>query len=310
MTAPHAHQVVDGYLARLDQALADLPAGRRTELLDDVRQHIAQARAGLTNETDADLLNILDKLGDPADIAADARDRLGAQPAPPALPPGVLEIAAIVALVLVWPAGVALVWLSSAWSQKDKLVATVLIPAAFLGLAILPAAAAPRHWWVLVIFLLVTPVVWSIGAIYLAIRLYRTRTTGPNLDMARPDRVGTLEIAAVALTPLLWPVGVILLWTSNAWKTRDKLIGTLVPPGGYPGVLILAASGIGGLTYSAGCVQPLNGPQTCSYLGPPDWLVATHAVVGIFFLVLPILTAIYLAFRLRQGNQARPAVSA
>src|SRR5882762_4149208 len=75
---------------------------RRAELVDDVRSHIAEARRGLAEETDADLLNILDKLGDPADIAADARERLGAQPAPPPVPLGMLEIAAIVALVLVW----------------------------------------------------------------------------------------------------------------------------------------------------------------------------------------------------------------
>jgi HAAS domain-containing protein len=307
VTAAHADQIIDGYLARLEQALADLPPPRRAELLDDVRTHIAEARRGLADETDADLLNVLDKLGDPADIAADARERLGAQPA---MPVGMLEIAAIVALVLVWPAGIALVWLSSTWSQRDKLIATVLFPGAFLGLAMLPTVATPRHWWILVMFLLVTPVVWSIGAIYLAVRLYRTRSAGPKLDTAGSGRVGAMEIAAVVLTPLLWPVGVVLLWTSQAWQTRDKLIGTLLPPGGYIGIIILAASGIGGLAYSGGCVQPLNGPQICSSFGPPDWLVATRAVVGIFVLILPILTAIYLSVRLREGNQVRPAVPA
>jgi hypothetical protein len=33
---------------------------------------------------------------------------------------------------------------------------------------------------------------------------------------------------------LIWPVGIILLWTSNAWNVRDKLIGTLILPGGLP----------------------------------------------------------------------------
>ena len=30
-----------------------------------------------------------------------------------------------------------------------------------------------------------------------------------------------------------WLVGVVLLWTSKIWTLRDKLIGTLVVPGGH-----------------------------------------------------------------------------
>ncbi len=312
MTAPHADQIVSGYLARLEQALADLPPPRRAELVDDVRSHIAEARRGLADETDADLLNILDKLGDPADIAADARDRLGAQPVPLTMPLGVLEIAAIVALVLVWPAGVALVWLSSAWSERDKVVATVLIPGAVIGLASVAALGGHgilSHWYILAVWLIVTPVIWSIGAIYLAVRLYRTRQGRANTEAPSADRAGALDIAAVVLTPLLWPIGVILLWTSSAWNTRDKLIGSLLPPGGYFAVALLFA-GLGGYTSSAGCVQPLDGPATCTYSGPFGWQVAIRTIVGIVLLVLPILTAIYLSIRLRRGNQARPAVPA
>ena len=56
MTAPRAEQIVAGYLARLEAALAPVPEARRVELLDEVREHIAEARAALTDETDADLL--------------------------------------------------------------------------------------------------------------------------------------------------------------------------------------------------------------------------------------------------------------
>jgi len=313
VTAPHADQIISGYLARLEQALADLPPPRRAELVDHVRSHIAEARRSLAEETDADLLNILDKLGDPADIAADARDRLGPQPAPPAMPLGILEIGAIVALVVVWPAGIALVWLSSAWSQRDKLIATVLLPGGVLALAILSAASGfgyLSHWYVFFLAVLFTPVVWSIGAIYLAVRLYQARRGGQtNLDAAGSGS-GLLEIAAVVLTPLLWPIGVILLWTSTAWNTRDKLIGTLVPPGGYLGVSLLLFAGAGSYSSSSTCTQTATGPMTCTYQGPPGWLTTIGTVVGIFILVLPILTAIYLGFRLRQRNPARPAVPA
>jgi uncharacterized membrane protein len=312
VSAPHAEQIVSGYLARLEQALAGLPPARRAELVDDVRSHIAEARRGLAEETDADLLNILDKLGDPADIAADARERLGAQPAPPAMPLGILEIAAIVALVLVWPAGIALVWLSSAWSQRDKLIATVFVPGGVLALGILSGAVGRgyfSHFYILIVLVLITPVVWSIGAIYLAVRLYQARHAGQTTPEAGAAS-GLLEIAAVVLTPLLWPVGVILLWTSNAWNVRDKLIGTLVPPGGYLGVSFLLFAGVGSYSSSSTCAQPATGPMTCTYSGPPGWLTTIGTVVGIFILVLPILTAIYLGLRLRQRNLARPAVPA
>src|SRR5258708_40315233 len=42
MTAPHADQLIDGYLARLRAAAADLPGGAREELIDDMRAHIGR----------------------------------------------------------------------------------------------------------------------------------------------------------------------------------------------------------------------------------------------------------------------------
>jgi uncharacterized membrane protein len=309
VSAPHADQIVSGYLARLEQALAGLPPARRAELVDDVRSHIAEARRGLAEETDADLLNILDKLGDPADIAADARERLGAQPAPAAMPLGILEIAAIVALVLVWPAGIALVWLSSAWSRRDKLIATGVVPGGVLVLAILSTVGGGywSHWYVFFLLLLFTPVVWSIGAIYLAVRLYQARRAG----QATPDAGSgsrLLEIAAVVLTPLLWPIGVILLWTSTAWDTRDKVIGTLVPPGGYFGVAVILtslrrASG-GSCTTSSDTFG--NVSSSCTTYGPPRWVLLAVTLV---LLVLPLCTATYLAVRLRGARLLQPAAA-
>ena len=96
MTAPHADQLIDGYLARLSDAARDLPKGSRSELLDDMRAHIAEARAREANdETDATILNILDRLGEPSVVVADARERLGLQAAPP-YQPGPLQVCALV----------------------------------------------------------------------------------------------------------------------------------------------------------------------------------------------------------------------
>jgi hypothetical protein len=53
------------------------------------------------------------------------------------------------------------------------------------------------------------------------------------------DRRGPPRWVAVILLPLGgfalgigWLVGLILLWSSRGWTTRDKLIGTLIIPGG------------------------------------------------------------------------------
>jgi uncharacterized membrane protein len=116
------------YLQDLEAALHDLPANRRRELLDEVGEHIATARAALDPETEAGVRGMLERLGDPADIAAEARERFGvpSTPARPATP--WLEVVALVVLVipfLGWIVGVVLVWLSRLWTTRDKLIGTI-----------------------------------------------------------------------------------------------------------------------------------------------------------------------------------------
>jgi hypothetical protein len=48
-----ADALVLGYLQDLESQLGDLPANRCQELLDEVSEHIAAARAGLDPETEA-----------------------------------------------------------------------------------------------------------------------------------------------------------------------------------------------------------------------------------------------------------------
>jgi uncharacterized membrane protein len=72
MTAPHEAQILGGYMARLDDDLGELDPGARADLMAQVESHIAEARAAIVDETDADLLNILDRLGSPEEVAAEA----------------------------------------------------------------------------------------------------------------------------------------------------------------------------------------------------------------------------------------------
>jgi hypothetical protein len=138
-------KLVERYLKHLKVELDDLPRERRREIVDEIAGHIAEARAGLEDETETDVRNILEGLGDPADIAEDARERFEVQPPAPTAPyePGWLEVGALVLLlvgglvvpVVGWLAGVVLLWLSNAWNVRDKVIGTLFVPGG-LGVSI------------------------------------------------------------------------------------------------------------------------------------------------------------------------------
>lgn len=114
-----------------------------------------------------------------------------------------------------------------------------------------------------------------------------------------------------------WFVGLILLWSSSAWRTVDKWIGTLVLPGGLAGAVyvFLIASVVGGTAHacpssrlqaiSVNAAHQVSAPvHTSALLCSPG----TGTAVDILWIVLlavalvtPILTAIYLARRLRKA---------
>jgi hypothetical protein len=205
VTAPHADQLIEGYVARLSAAAGDLPKSARQELIDDMRSHIAEARAREPEETDAAVMNILDRLGEPVEVVADARERLG-------------------------------------------------------------------------------------------------------IRLAQPYRPGLLEIAAVILVPFLWPIGVILLWISPAWNWRDKLIGTLVPPGGYIGLGYIAATATMQVSYCGTIRDQAGHLIQSSCTGSPQLPGVLLVPLTILVLGSPLISAAYLAIRLRWGR--RPPVAA
>ena len=82
----HHDLLVEEYLAAVARAGPDLPPHRRDDLLADLREHIASARADLTPETEAGMRTILARLGDPASIVAEARLGITPQPVPLARP--------------------------------------------------------------------------------------------------------------------------------------------------------------------------------------------------------------------------------
>jgi len=215
-------KLVERYLKHLEVELDDLPRDRRREIVDEITGHIAEARAGLEDETESDVRNILEGLGDPADIAEEARERFDVRPVAPAVPPA-----------LVQP-------IKAGWMEVAALV-----------------------------FLL----------------------------------IGGLLIPVFG-----WIIGVVLLWVSNAWNVRDKIIGTIFVPGGLvlPIALALFSSSVTGGT----CGPIISGSgraitaAPCSYGGTSPSYFGIVALIAL--VVIPIVTAAYLAYRLRQ----QPAVAA
>lgn len=109
------------------------------------------------------------------------------------------------------------------------------------------------------------------------------------------ERRGRREWATVVLLPVVWVVGVVLLWRSRAWTTRDKLIGTLVVPGGLAYVIYVAVDAVLLLT------EDCEPEGLCSVGIAIDPL---SAVVLGALTVLPLASAIYLACR---ADRTRPA---
>ena len=217
MSAPHAEELVGEYLGRLDAALAGEPPDRREEIVGEMRSHIAEERLHLPDETDADLHNLFERLGDPTELAQAAR-----------------------------PAG----------ARKE-------------------AAAAPSSF-------------------------------------------GPVEVLALVFTPIIWPVGVILYWLSPRWNTRDKLIATLIPPGGYPVLLIaMQILLLSSLTASGGCATVTDeyghviSHQCTGWDAMPGWeqfaAGAASVAVLVLVLLLPVLVGIYMARRLRSHRSQAPA---
>jgi hypothetical protein len=121
------------------------------------------------------------------------------------------------------------------------------------------------------------------------------------------ERRGTREWAAVFLllfgfiaAGVGWVVGVILLWGSRAWTTRDKLIGTLVLPGGLLMTVLLLLLALGQphktictnyTSYGSTLVHCTHGPSS----GP-----STLGSIALILLALtPVATGVYLVRRAR-----------
>lgn len=115
----------------------------------------------------------------------------------------------------------------------------------------------------------------------------------------RASARGGLEIAAVILllvgafvVPVIgWVVGVVLLWVSRAWTVPEKVLGTLVVPGGLAAFVVLALLPLGMQTCGVEIIGASGRTVTTCSGGIPPWVTIPLTA---FMVIGPIVTAVYL----------------
>jgi uncharacterized membrane protein len=186
------HRDVDEYLQRLRRSMGDLPFDRRDEILAEIDEHVSELLAETSATTDADVRKVLERVGDPEDIAAEAKERLGINPLPRSERPrtGWTDIAAVTLVVLgtvmitivssteamlaAWIGAVVLLWMSDVWSSTDKVAVTLVLSAGGLGAIAMQDAGDPEGFVYLAIILVAA--VWP--PIHLGLKVRRARMAG------------------------------------------------------------------------------------------------------------------------------------
>nr|AEE65517.1 hypothetical protein [uncultured bacterium BAC AB649/1850] len=129
----HKTDVVGEYLREVELRLSGLPLLQRRELLADLETHIAETRAERGDPGEAELIEILERLGSPEVVAAAAYEEAGpaafrpAAPAPAAAPatparsgvPGWLVAVIVAAVVLSLIGCAGLLFFSQSASSSD-----------------------------------------------------------------------------------------------------------------------------------------------------------------------------------------------
>jgi uncharacterized membrane protein len=92
-----------------------------------------------------------------------------------------------------------------------------------------------------------------------------------------------------------WLVGLVLLWSSPRWNVRDKLIGTLVFPGGLATSAFVAAL-VAGTSGPCAIANGAAGLGLSCDTGP----ALTTVILFLALLLLPFATSAWLALRLRR----------
>ncbi len=295
--------LVADYLSRLERAAAALPPDRRHELVEELRAHIASAAPA----DEAEVRTLLDRLGEPEEIAAVAHEDLpgaaqgwGPPPMVP-VPRGTGQELAAVLLLTVgsllplvgWVLGVVLLWSSPLWRRREKLLGTLVVPfgpgGAYYLLAFLPLLSGGTEQSCVTVS---GNDGGSDGG--------EVSCTVSGTGVGLPGWLGLLLLLVVVVAPVL--VAVLLMRTA---RRRAQEQPVLVPQYGLP----RAPSAWGGLEVAAvvvlafgGVVVPFVGPLVGLglVLASARWTRGEKLVAAVLSL-LPLLALLAL-FAVRGGE--------
>jgi uncharacterized membrane protein len=177
---------VNKYMRQLKRTLAGLPRTQRKEILGEIHEHIDESLAHEHPENEQQVRAMLARIGDPYEIANEARRRSGI----PTAKFGKREIAALILIPIgglgygiPWFLGVILLWTSYAWTTREKLIGTV-VPPFGLGFA---AVFFPTYFHsTLIVVIGISSLVLAIAVpIWLFVKARkRTRLTSRSSDSA------------------------------------------------------------------------------------------------------------------------------
>jgi uncharacterized membrane protein len=119
-----------------------------------------------------------------------------------------------------------------------------------------------------------------------------------------------LLIGGVVIPVVGWVVGAVFLWLSRCWSVKDKILATVLVPGGLalPFFLSVSATTVQSQTCVTGNGTDSNGHQfvtdNCSG-GSLTWVQVGWIVVLALLVVVPIYTAVRLGRRLPPAGRAK-----
>src|SRR5688500_14152707 len=139
---------VEHYLHDLEEELRDLPPTRRRELLEEIREHVGEALAEIPDGEEAGVRNVLERVGEPAVIAQEARERFGIK----RVRSGIREILALILLpiggfivpVVGWVIGAILLASSQVWTSREKVIGLLVVPGGLLPAGLVGLTAGSR----------------------------------------------------------------------------------------------------------------------------------------------------------------------
>lgn len=270
--------LVSAYLNRLTEAAAaaGLPADRSDDLRTEVAAHIDEARAsGAVSE--AEVRDVLDRLGTPTEIVTAAAYDMTYPPPPPA--------ATYDAGTGTTPPGATYTTPPPGASYEKPPPETYAAPPPGMtygapGPGMTYESPEPHMTYA------GTP---PPGSTYGAPR------PGMSYDGPPEPRLRVREVGAMLLLlfggfvfVVGWFAGVLLLWASNRWTTKEKLLATLIWPFGYLSVLIFNTTP-GQVCTGGGLREDGSAfPEVCTGFAFPLWL-------GIPILALLILAPLAVA---------------